>query len=425
MSDQDSGQSSATLPDAPNLEWLRKQAKRLLDRIRENEPRAKLADAQFAVAKKYGFPSWRALKRHIEGLTIEGQLFNAARSGDLEKLTMLLDENPGKLSIRDKPYEHTLLHVAAFSGHAPIVDLLLRRGADVNAREVGDSTYPLHWAAAAGHLDVVRRLVDAGGDVVGSGDDHALEVIGWACCWNGADDDAHRKVADFLVSRGARHHIFSAIALDLADEVRRIVAADPTALARTLSHNEDYQRPLHFAVRMNRPRMVELLLELGADPVAKDGSGYPPAVYATDPSVDRAVMELIRSRGEMDLLSAVAVGDWSSADRVLRSDPDAIEKTGALHVMAKRNNLAAMKWLLDRGADPDLLWSHWDARVTPLHLAVLGGHEEAVRVLLEAGANPRIRDSKHDSDAIGWATFFRMKDLASLLESSEAGRSSG
>ena len=59
--------------------------------------------------------------------------------------------------------------------------------------------------------------------------------------------------------------------------------------------------------------------------------------------------------------------------------------------------------LLDRGADPNGRWDHWDARVTPLHLAALGGHAEVVRMLLAAGADPGIRDSKHDGDAAGWA----------------------
>ena len=40
-----------------------------------------------------------------------------------------------------------------------------------------------------------------------------------------------------------------------------------------MSRNENHQLPLHFAVRMNRPEMVSLLLELGADPLAVDGSG--------------------------------------------------------------------------------------------------------------------------------------------------------
>jgi hypothetical protein len=86
---------------------------------------------------------------------------------------------------------------------------------------------------------MVRKLADAGGDVIGEGDDHAGGVIGWACCWEDCSDDSHRAVVDFLISRGARHHIFSAVAMDLADEVRRIVAADPSTLNQRQSRNEN------------------------------------------------------------------------------------------------------------------------------------------------------------------------------------------
>ena len=41
--------------------------------------------------------------------------------------------------------------------------------------------------------------------------------------------------------------------MNLASEVRRIVGADPAQLHRPMSRNEGFQRPLHFAVRMNRP----------------------------------------------------------------------------------------------------------------------------------------------------------------------------
>ena len=177
---EDSRASTASLPDAPNLDWLRKQARRRLDELRRAQPGAKLADAQFDLARHYGFTSWRALKSHVDSLTIDGQLFEAARTGDVERVTALLDAHPDRLHARTKPYEWSLLHIAAHNGHLAIVELLLQRGLNVNSREKGDNTYAMHWAAAAGHLDVVRRLADAGGDVVGHGDDHQLEVIGWA-----------------------------------------------------------------------------------------------------------------------------------------------------------------------------------------------------------------------------------------------------
>jgi ankyrin repeat protein len=440
MSDQASESASGArpLPDHPNLDWLRKQAKRVLDELRTADPAAQLADAQFELAKAYGFSSWRALKAHVDSLTIEGQLFDAARKADVAKLRALLDEYPDKLYAREKPYAWTLLHAAAQKGHLAVVELLLARGLDVNVREKGDNTYAMHWAAAAAHLDVVRRLADAGGDVVGHGDDHELEVIGWATCWDGCDDAPHRAVADFLVSRGARHHIFSAIAMNLAGEVRRIVAADPTALTRRMSRNENNQTPLHFAVRMNRPEMVALLLELGADPLAVDGAGQPVASYAKERNVDRGVMKAIRAMtkaeltsaerghraargGALDLVASLTLEDSDTATQLLRDNGELLSSGGALHLLAKRGDASAVKWLLDRGADPNARWAHWDADVTPLHMAAWSGSVEVARLLLATGADPRIRDSKHDGDAMNWAEHFGRVDIRRLLESHSEG----
>jgi ankyrin repeat protein len=79
-----------------------------------------------------------------------------------------------------------------------------------------------------------------------------------------------------------------------------------------------------------------------------------------------------------------------------------------LHLLAKRGDVRAVRWLLNHSADPNARWSHWDAEVTSLHLAAAQGHVEVVRLLLAAGADPSIRDSKHDGDAIGWAASGRI-----------------
>jgi hypothetical protein len=54
------------LPDRPNLEYLKREAKDLLRTLQQQRPVAKLADAQHALARQYGFTSWTRLKRHVE-----------------------------------------------------------------------------------------------------------------------------------------------------------------------------------------------------------------------------------------------------------------------------------------------------------------------------------------------------------------------
>ncbi|HJU41366.1 MAG TPA: hypothetical protein VJ691_01080 [Vicinamibacterales bacterium] len=60
---------SRNLPDRPNLEFLRKEAKAVLASMQQRDPEAQLADAQFALARDYGFDSWPKLKTHVESAT--------------------------------------------------------------------------------------------------------------------------------------------------------------------------------------------------------------------------------------------------------------------------------------------------------------------------------------------------------------------
>ena len=415
MADHDApAPATLELPERPDLDWLRKEAKRRLAELRRERPEAKLAEAHLALARAHGFPSWRALKAHVDSRSLDGRLSAAAKSGDVATLTELLDAHPDRLHARTGRYDWTLLHDAAHAGRLAVVELLLARGLDPNVKERGDETTALHWAAAAGHVDVVGRLLDAGTDPIGRGDDHGLEVIGWASCWDGCDDDAHREVVSLLLARGARHHIFSAIAMNLADEVRRIVAHDAAELRRPMSRNENHRLPIHFAARMNRPEMVALLLELGADPNAVDGLGGSVATYAASPDVDPRILELLVRRGAAGLFGALAIGDEAEAARRLAAGGGTVAP-GELHLSAKRGDVGAVRWLLAHGADPNAMWPHWDADVTPLHLAALDGGDEVARVLLDAGADPTIRDTRHDSDALGWAEFFGRVHMVRLL----------
>src|SRR5262245_1583963 len=58
-------ESSSALPPRPSLEQLRKQAK---ERVRASTDRS-LSEAQYAIAREYGFDSWPKLVHHVEALS--------------------------------------------------------------------------------------------------------------------------------------------------------------------------------------------------------------------------------------------------------------------------------------------------------------------------------------------------------------------
>jgi ankyrin repeat protein len=273
--------SNSKLPARASLEYLKKLAKERLQELRRSDPPAKLSAAQLALAREYGFPSWRALKSEVErrGQDDVARFFEACSNGDVAALRELIarDADLVRASRPGGKYTGwTGLHSAAQGGHLSAVRLLLERGADPNAREEGDNTYPLHWAAAGRHLDVVRALLDAGGDVHGFGDVHEFDVIGWASFYHapGRSRGDNPEVIALLLERGARHHIFSAMCVGDPQLVRSVVAEHPKALERRMSRFEEGQTPLHFAMTLGRYDLLELLIELGAELEAQDRNGH-------------------------------------------------------------------------------------------------------------------------------------------------------
>lgn len=72
----------------------------------------------------------------------------------------------------DTPLLKAVRHaVFVFQGNLPIVECLLRHGADVNAIDRGKST-PLHWACVYHHGELVRLLVHYGANV------HVRDALG-------------------------------------------------------------------------------------------------------------------------------------------------------------------------------------------------------------------------------------------------------
>jgi hypothetical protein len=76
---------SQLLPQLPNLEHLKGQAKDVLRVVRRRKPAWKLAHAQHAVARGYGFTNWPDLKTHVESLRLHSPASSTPRRSSSER----------------------------------------------------------------------------------------------------------------------------------------------------------------------------------------------------------------------------------------------------------------------------------------------------------------------------------------------------
>jgi hypothetical protein len=78
------------LPDRPNLRHLKDQAKDLL----KAGGATSITNAQFQIARLYGFASWPKLKAHVESFEEIGQLKQAIDTNDIVRVKTLMTRNP-------------------------------------------------------------------------------------------------------------------------------------------------------------------------------------------------------------------------------------------------------------------------------------------------------------------------------------------
>lgn len=187
------------LPESPNLRHLKGQAK---DLVRSGNAQS-ITDAQFKIARQYGFPSWPKLKAHVDSLNEIGELKQAINADNIDRVVTLMTRNPtlhraplgyadngpltwaaecrvpsgppspARLEIARWMIENgsdvhqggdgPLMRAALGGQRIPMMELLVAHGADVNAEWDGD--FPILFAPCETMDPVsIRWLLEHGAD---------------------------------------------------------------------------------------------------------------------------------------------------------------------------------------------------------------------------------------------------------------------
>lgn len=382
----------SSLPAKPSLEWLRKRAKNRLVELRKSDPASRLADAQLAVAREHGFSSWRALKAHVDRLAASPEavaheelvaaFLKHVGAGRIEEIERQLDEKPSLVNaVGPHPFwggRPQPLHVAIETTRRPVVDLLLVRGADVN----GVNDQYDHWSPLM--LAIQRN---------------------------------QPEIRDELLARGARVGLLEALMLGDDDRTARLLAGDSLPDIRPNGGSL-----LAFA---RTPFAIDRLIALGAPTSIRDRWGTSPidALSRLGPRGRPLVEHLIRHGVPAAPQEYARMGDRAALQRLIEADPSVAAQDAVMMgaVDFSHHDLAA--WLLERGANVNAR-SDAESRHTALHSAAWNGDLRMVKLLIEAGADPAIRDAQYDATPRGWAeTAIEVtnneacRDVAAYLES--------
>jgi hypothetical protein len=170
--------------------------------------------------------------------------------------------------------------------------------------------------------------------------------------------------------------------------------------------------------------LVDVLVDFGAavEPrgSAKWGS---PLLTALAFGYQDAAEALVRRGARVDHLAAAAgLGRLADAVRLLpAADPETRHR--ALALAAQLGHVEIVRLLLDAGEDPSRYNPEGNhSHSTPLHQAVLAGHDAVVRLLVERGARLDLKDTIYQGTPLGWALYAGRNGLADYLRARSEGQ---
>jgi ankyrin repeat protein len=281
------------------------------------------------------------------------------------------------------------LRSAVRDGDLPAVQALLDGGADVNAKDEVGTTILMH-AVLDADAGVVKLLLSKGADANAQNKKGATALL-----WALHDPD---KVK-LLLDRGAKvpeEAVFVAAAIPGGSRTLKLLA-DRGA---NLKVSKGGFTPLGAATRGGGLDTIRFLIDRGADVGARTKSGYTALYGAASWPGNAAVVSLLLDHG---------------ADPKTKVETSGLAADVFTPVMAAavRGDAEALKPLLDRGADANVRGG--DFGRTALLMATTTGREDVVKLLLDKGANPGAKDQLGNTP-LRWAKKRGDSSIVKLLE---------
>lgn len=151
--------------------------------------------------------------------------------------------------------------------------------------------------------------------------------------------------------------------------------------------------------------LMDALLDAGASP---DGRTVYQGEYGThsDAAIYNrnfaAAEHLLKRGASLTLSTALCLERWSDVERLAQAAP-LQEKQDAFIQAARLGNAEALRRMLALGLDPATCSAQNRSNGSALHHAVWSGSLDAVKVLVEAGADLQLRDTIYEGTPLGWA----------------------
>jgi ankyrin repeat protein len=274
-----------------------------------------------------------------------------------------------------------VIHLAA---NLPMLEHLLKRGADVNTRTTNNGVTPLYLACANKDVDRARFLLDHGADANASDKDGGTplhQVIAQA-------DERSKAIADLLLKHGTAPDIFAHAQLGRNEKVLALLDEKPD-----LSHAQGPggQTLLHIAAANGNLDLVKALVIRGADLEARDRwAGWTPLHSAACGGRADVVKHLIEHGAKVEVPGTY--------------------KQVPLYTASMQGHTEVVRLLIAAGADINATttWGYF-----PLATAAQEGRIEVVKLLLDAGAD--VNRSVKNSGTVLDAALSRGRDEVAIL----------